>query len=359
MLYENNILKSPKDIIKKFDGRCPECNRKLSFEAKAIARARALSLNLSRHVQRCESLFKHNNDHSGRMTFSIVAIDKENEETGFAISSCCWDSGQVGRADAGIGSIVSQARGYMLLRDRFFEKLGEGMSLDEVLEHFREIDEDIEHRQLGMITLDGDALSFTGKECSHWAGHKVGEDYACQGNILVGHEVVERMTEAFTATQGTLYDKLCAALEAGDDAGGDARGKQSARLMVVKKRSGNDVVVDISVEDHVEPVKELGRILRVGKDVLQGYTLLTELDQATGKEKRVALEKVERFLEPRQDRAFIDMWMTLGHAQIEMGLTDKAISTFKKYLEISPKMIDSFRELIKKGELPEAIIKRY
>ena len=293
------------------------------------------------------------------MTFSIVAIDKKNKETGFAISSCSWNSGQVGRADAGIGSIVSQARGYMLLRDRFFEKLCEGNSLEDILDHFREIDTDIEHRQLGMITLDGDALSFTGKECDHWAGHQVGEDYACQGNILVGPDVVEKMTSVFTFTSGPLYNRLYAALEAGDDAGGDARGKQSARLMVIKKRggwSGNNVVVDISVEDHVEPVKELGRILSMGKEVLTGYTLLKDLDDAPNMEKHVALEKVEWFLESREDRAFFDMWMSLGYTQMEMGLADKSISTFKKCLEISPKMIITFRELIKKGDLPEAIL---
>jgi uncharacterized Ntn-hydrolase superfamily protein len=293
------------------------------------------------------------------MTFSIVAIDKKNKETGFAISSCSWNSGQVGRAEAGIGSIVSQARGYMLLRDRFFEKHSEGNSLDVIMDHFRDIDMDIEHRQLGIITLDGDALSFTGKECDHWAGHQVGEDYACQGNILVGPDVIEKMTSVFAITSGPLYDRLFAALEAGDDAGGDARGKQSARLMVVKKRkgwSGNDVVVDISVEDHVEPVKELGRILSKGKEVHMGYTLLKNIDEMQDMKKYKALEEVERFLESREDRAFFDMWMTLGFSQMDLGLADKSLSTFKKCLEISPKMINSFRELIKKGELPKTIL---
>ena len=104
----------------------------------------------------------------------------------------------------------------MAFRNLFFEKLGESMTLDQILEHFGEIDEDIEHRQVGMITLDGEALSYTGEECARWAGHLVGDDYACQGNILVGPEAVERMTEAFNLTEGVLYDMLYAALQAGD-----------------------------------------------------------------------------------------------------------------------------------------------
>jgi len=293
------------------------------------------------------------------MTFSIVAIDRQKLETGFAISSCSYDSGRVGRAEAGIGSIVSQAKSNMAFRKLFFERLGEGMPLEQIMDHFKEIDEDIEHRQVGMITLNGETLSFTGKQCARWAGQRVGDDYACQGNILVGPEVVEKMTEAFTTTMGPLYDRLYAALKAGDDAGGDARGKQSARLAVVKRGGGwggSDVIIDISVEDHEEPVKELGRILQVGKDVHRGYTLLTELNQAPEEDKHAALGKLESYLENREDRAYVDIWMDLGWTQMEMGMTDAAASTFKKYLQISPKMFGNFKDLIERGKLPEEIL---
>lgn len=106
------------------------------------------------------------------------------------------------------------------------------------------------------------------------------EDYACQGNILVGPEVVEKMTEAFGGTEGSLMDRLYTALEAGDDMGGDAQGKRSTRLMVVKKNG--DVFIDIRVEDHVEPVREIGRILQAGKDVHHCYMLLREFNQNSG-----------------------------------------------------------------------------
>ncbi len=293
------------------------------------------------------------------MTFSIVAVDRQNKETGFAISSCSYDSGRVGRAEAGIGSIVSQARGNMAFLRLFFERLGEGMPPEQIMEHFKEVDEDIEHRQVGMITLDGEALSFTGKKCARWAGHRVGDDYACQGNILVGPDVVESMTKAFTATTSPLYDRLYAALRAGDEVGGDARGKVSARLTVVKEGGGwdgTDIVVDISVEDHAEPVKELGRILQAGKNMLMCWSLVRELDQASGEDKEETLGKLEGFLESRADRAYIDAWMELGSTQLEMGLKEKAVSTFRRYLQISPNMIGNLRELVDRGELPEEIL---
>lgn len=114
-------------------------------------------------------------------------------------------------AEAGVSSIVSQARGNMAFRKFFIEKLEHGVSLEQILAHFKKIDGGIEYRQLGMITLDGEALSFTGERCAYWAGHKIGEDYACQGNILVGPEVIEKMTETFTMTDGSLTDRLYAA----------------------------------------------------------------------------------------------------------------------------------------------------
>lgn len=262
-------------------------------------------------------------------------------------------------AEAGVGSIVSQARGDMAFKGLFFEKLGDGMSLELILAHFREVDEEIESRQVGMITLDGEALSFTGEKCAYWAGHKTGEDFACQGNILVGPQVVEEMTEAFTMNVGPLSYRLYAALRAGDDAGGDARGKQSARLMVVKKGggfAGGNVVVDISVEDHEEPVKEIGRILSAGKRLFHCYRLLGELDQASGEEKLAALEKVEWYLKNNEDRSYFDAWTALGSEYLELGMTERAVSAYKKCLEISPKTIELFRDRVKRNELPEEIL---
>ena len=164
------------------------------------------------------------------MTFSIVAVDRNTDESGFAISSCSWDSGMVGRTDAGKGAVVSQARGITLLRDEFFKKTGEGFDISSIMNYFREIDEDIEYRQLGMITQSEPGFSFTGENCTKHAGHRTGKDYAIQGNLLVSEKVLDNMAEAFENTTGSIIERLYAALKAGDEAGGDARGKVSSRL---------------------------------------------------------------------------------------------------------------------------------
>ena len=292
------------------------------------------------------------------MTFSIVAIDKQRRETGFAIASCSWNSGQVGLSKADVGSIVSQARGNWVFKKVFFDKLDENKSLEEILDHFREIDEDIENRQVGMITLSGHSLSFTGNKCAYWAGHRTGEEYACQGNILVGPEVVDDMVSAFENTDGSLTDRLNAALQAGDDAGGDARGKQSARILIVREGGeyGDDTVVDITIEDHEEPVREIGRILSTKKDLMKCNRFLNEINNASGEEKLAALKEVEKYLENKEDRIYIDAWSSVGYWQMELGLREKAVNTYRKILEISPKMRGLLELMVKKNELPSEIL---
>ena len=221
------------------------------------------------------------------MTFSIVAIDKKNKEVGFAIASCAWNAGLVCRAEPEVGVIASQAQGNIVFLKEFFEQLEKKKSLEEIMHHFKEIDEKIEHRQIGMVTFKGDSFSFTGEKNAYWAGHKTGKDYACQGNILVGSEVIEQMSSAFEKTDGSLTERLYAALKAADEAGGDSRGKQSARLLVKKigaRKDISDVLIDITIEDHAEPVKEVGRILDVRNNLNRLYAFYGELHKTENKE---------------------------------------------------------------------------
>jgi uncharacterized Ntn-hydrolase superfamily protein len=128
-------------------------------------------------------------------------------------------------------------------------------------------DPDVAHRQVGLVDREGGADSFTGEKCMPWAGGLTGDGLACQGNILAGPRVVESMAEAYRTAPGDLVDRLLAALEAGDAAGGDRRGKQSAALLVVRAEGGyggrNDRYVDLRVDDHPEPVRELRRVFTV------------------------------------------------------------------------------------------------
>lgn len=292
------------------------------------------------------------------MTFSIVAIDRQNREVGFAISSCCWDSGIVCRAKAEIGAIASQANGNLAFLPTFFRELDKNKTLGSILRHFKKIDEKIESRQIGMITLKGEKLAFTGKKCAFWAGHKTGKGYSCQGNILVSSRVIEDMAGAFEKTQGSLVERLYAALSAGDDAGGDARGKQSARLLVKKKNSGplrSDTVVDINIEDHKEPVKEMGRILEVRNNILTGYELYLKFAHSPEKEKPAALRSLERFLEDKEDRAYVEAWTAVAEAFSKMKMTDKAAYYYRKVLEISPNMIQLLRRQARTGDIPGEI----
>ena len=293
------------------------------------------------------------------MTFSIVAVDRKTGEAGFAISSCSWDSGMVGRTEAGISAVVSQARGITLLRDEFITKTNEGFTIQEIMDHFREIDKDIEHRQLGMITQKQPGYSFTGKNCTKHAGHRTGEDYAIQGNLLVSEKVLDDMAEAFEKTQGPIYVRLYAALQAGDDAGGDARGKVSSRLCVTTSQpnwGGGEVVVDLRIEEHEEPVKELGRILFKGLELRESFMLSMGLGNAGSEEKLQLIQRLEYFLEDKEDRAFIDTWRELADAQLETGQTEKAIETYKTYLRISPNMRPVFSDEVQAGKLPKEIL---
>ena len=198
-------------------------------------------------------------------TFSIVAFDPETEALGVAVQSKFLAVGSiVPWARAGVGAVATQAMANYNYGPRGLGLMERGRSAEETVEALISSDDDREHRQLGVVDARGRAATFTGSECFEWAGGLTGEYYAAQGNILVGRETVEAMAKAFEDDSGDLAGRLLAALDAGQEAGGDSRGKQSAALLVVREGGGyggdNDRVVDLRVDDHPEPIKELIRI---------------------------------------------------------------------------------------------------
>jgi uncharacterized Ntn-hydrolase superfamily protein len=206
-------------------------------------------------------------------TFSIVAHDPARKEWGVAVASKYLAVGSaVPFARAGVGAVATQSFINVTLGPRGLELLGGGKSAEEALAALKKEDSDIELRQLALIDARGEAVTFTGKRCLAWAGGKTGKGYAVQGNILTGEEVVDEMAKAFEANpKWPLAWRLLAALEAGEKAGGDRRGKQSAALLVVRARGGpnglGDRLVDLRVDDHKTPVQELARILRLVRRV--------------------------------------------------------------------------------------------
>lgn len=202
------------------------------------------------------------------MTFSIVARSADGESWGVAVASKFLAVGSaVPAAVAGVGAIATQADANVAYKGQALAHLDDGATADVALQRLLEDDPGREHRQVGIVDLEGNAASHTGHECLKWAGSRIGEGYAVQGNILTGPEVADAMVTAFEESDPDrpLAHRLLAALTAGDRAGGDRRGRQSAALLVVREGAGyaglDDIAVDLRVDDHPDPVTELARLL--------------------------------------------------------------------------------------------------
>ncbi len=214
-------------------------------------------------------------------TFSIVARNPSNGDLGIIVQSKFPTVGSVVPwAKANIGAIATQAWCNVGYGPYGLELLEAGNSASKTLKILLDGDEGREHRQIGIVDSKGQAVSHTGKECMNWAGHIVGDEFACQGNILAGESVVSDMAEAYQKVDGDLIDKLFAGLKAGQAAGGDRRGMQSASIFVVREaggyEGGNDRYVDVRVDEHPSPIVELERIFKI-----YDMTLLSREDPGT------------------------------------------------------------------------------
>lgn len=199
-------------------------------------------------------------------TFSIVARDPDTGELGIAVQSKFLAVGMaVPWAKAGAGAIATQAAANLDYGEVGLKLLEKGYTAQQTLEALLALDEGREERQVGIVDPQGNAVSFTGKNCFDWAGGATGENFACQGNILVSEATVQALKDTFLSTTGTLARRLVKALDAAQHAGGDKRGRQSASLLVVKEKGSyggyNDRYIDLRVDDHPDPIVELARLL--------------------------------------------------------------------------------------------------
>jgi uncharacterized Ntn-hydrolase superfamily protein len=200
------------------------------------------------------------------MTFSIVGYDPATGEVGIAVQSKFLAAGSVVPwATAGAGAIAVQSWSNTSYAPKALAMMADGAHPRQILENLIADDEGREFRQVGMVDCRGRAATYTGQECLEWAGGITGENFAAQGNILVGRATVEALADTFIGSQGDLAERLSLALAAGQKAGGDRRGMQSAGLYIAKAGGGyggfNDRFVDIRVDDHKDPITELRRIL--------------------------------------------------------------------------------------------------
>ncbi len=207
-------------------------------------------------------------------TFSIVAFDPDTKELGVAVQSKFIAVGAVVPwAKAGVGAVATQSWANTTFGPDGLKLLAEGTAADAALEKLLAADRGREHRQVAIIDAEGRTAAFTGNGCNAWAGHRQGKNYSVQGNILAGEEVVEAMAKAFAESEGELGKRLIDALEAGQGAGGDRRGRQSAALLVVRDGAGysgfNDRYRDLRVDDHAEPIKELRRVYELHKKIFK------------------------------------------------------------------------------------------
>jgi uncharacterized Ntn-hydrolase superfamily protein len=202
------------------------------------------------------------------VTFSIVAADPEAGDWGIAVASRFPCVGAVVPwAKAGVGAVATQSWANTSFGPEGLRLMGEGVPAEEAMRQLLAMDEGREDRQVGFVDAAGRAATFTGSTCMSWAGGATGRGFAAQGNILAGEAVVSELLRVFSETEGDLCDRLLAGLLAGDAAGGDRRGRQSAALLVVREGGGyegwNDRYIDLRVDDHPDAPHELARLFEV------------------------------------------------------------------------------------------------
>lgn len=267
-------------------------------------------------------------------TFSIVGFDAETGELGVAVQSRFFAVGSVVPwARAGVGAIATQAFGNTTYGPRGLALLESGMAVRDVVKELTSMDPDRERRQLGIVDAQGNSMAFTGAECQAWAGHEFGPNFSAQGNILVSEATVQAMATAFRESPGMLGERLMKALEAGQEAGGDSRGMQSAAIVVVKEAGGyggfNDRYCDLRVDDHTTPIAELRRLFDMWKIQalvfeLYGFVEAGDFEQAVVRG-REAIE-----LDPTDGES----WFHLACAQSRGGMTDDALETLDRAIAL-------------------------
>lgn len=271
-------------------------------------------------------------------TFSIAACDTAAGVWGVAVASKFLAVGSVvpwARGD--VGAIASQAFGNTSFGPRGLDLLERGLEPEEALTVLLRPDPERERRQVGVVDARGRAATYTGSQCQAWAGGKMGPGYAAQGNILTGSEVVDAIAKAFEETRGSLGDRLMAAIEAGDAAGGDSRGRQSAAIYLAAVGQGyggyNDVLCDLRVDDHASPIVELRRVYNVWRPnnlITEGYRLV---ERGRFEEAIADGEEAVR-LAPDSGEPYYHLACYHSRA----GHPDKAMEYLEKAVKLDPKL---------------------
>jgi uncharacterized Ntn-hydrolase superfamily protein len=295
-------------------------------------------------------------------TYSIVARDPQTGEMGVAVQSHWFSVGSIVTwAEAGVGAIATQSFVDPGYGHKGIQMMREGVTAPIALDQLVKSDPQPDGRQVAMIDAAGRVSAYTGKSAIAAAGHHVGEHYAVQANMMGNPSVWPAMAKAFEATNGDLADRLIAALEAAETAGGDVRGRQSAAILIVKAKgtgrpwAGADRLFDLRVEDHPQPVRELRRLIRLQRAYMhanRGDELMTEqkVDEALkeyGAASRIAPEILE-----------LPFWHAVTLASV--GREKEAAPLFKAVFAKEPQWAALLPRLPAAGLMPndDALIKR-
>ena len=269
-------------------------------------------------------------------TFSVIARDPATGELGLGVQSKAFAGGnRVVDAKGGLAIIAHQAVSNPMYGVVGLELLQAGMTPQDALDMMVRGDEGGLRRQVAIIDPQGRTAAWTGPNCEDWKGHHCGENFCAQGNTLDGPQVLEAIVKSMESSRGPLAERLLAALDAAQAAGGDYRGMQSAALLVVKPLAGaagfSDRAVDLRVDDSREPLKELRRLL----DLLRSGEMIAESANKLGAgDLDAALQSAQaaRDKSPDNDNA----WVALANVYVRMNRRREAEAAFQKAVELNP-----------------------
>lgn len=305
-------------------------------------------------------------------TFSIVAYDPETGELGVAVQSKVFGVGpRVAWSRGGLGAIATQAQSNETFGPNGLALLATGLEAAAVRDTLLARDAGRDLRQLAIVDAAGRVAAWTGPGCSHWAGDAQGAHFSCQGNILAGPAVVAEMARAFSESKGReLGDRLIAALEAGQAAGGDSRGQQSAALLVTRPHPDYpeyaERYIDIRVEDHSTPIAELRRLFALyeAQGLVQAHLRFADWLQAKGdaagarrESERVGLLLLRTVEKPDADAGTLNAlaWFAATH---DLHL-EAALVAAQRAVALEPQdgnILDTLAEVLyRRGEVAKAI----
>ncbi len=269
-------------------------------------------------------------------TFSIVARDPNTGELGMAVQSKAFATGS--RAitiKGGVAAIAHQASANPMYGTLGLELLAAGMSPQQALDMMLRSDEGRDSRQVAILHADGRTAAWTGSGASDWKGHRCGENFCAQGNILVGPEVVQAIANTFETATGLLAERMLAALDAGQSAGGDARGTQAAALVVAKALAGTagfgDRIIDLRVDDSRAPLTELRRLL----NMFRSRQLVGEAN-ARLREGNLQAASVAALAAREKSPEFDEAWVVWAATELRAGRKSSALEALRRAVDLNP-----------------------